>query len=224
MLKLFAQALRTLPPQTLGGSFSAVSKPNFARNYSLESSRRDLHNALLCTVFESHFFGQNFAKGSSFFYIFCYFSEILLPPANPRGNFAFLKKNEWSADFDNVYFAKNDHRWVTFISLKTIGLLLPHAAKMHATRTDDRRWETCTRDSHDLRSSVLRSSEKGSTMMRESMRMFHSRKYSIQQLCTYFTKAFRNLKYGPSQIGLHFILGALNIVFVWEQTLLAEHA
>ena len=35
------------------GSFSAVSKPNFARRYSLESSRRDLHNALLCTVLES---------------------------------------------------------------------------------------------------------------------------------------------------------------------------
>ena len=32
-------------------------------------------------------------------------------------NFCFLKKKkEWSADFDNVYFAKNDHRWVTFIS------------------------------------------------------------------------------------------------------------
>ena len=36
--------------QTLQGSFSAVSKPNFASKYSLESSRRDLHNALLCTV------------------------------------------------------------------------------------------------------------------------------------------------------------------------------
>ena len=35
--------------QTLQGSFSAVSKPNFASKYSLESSRRDLHNALLCT-------------------------------------------------------------------------------------------------------------------------------------------------------------------------------
>ena len=34
----------------LHGSFSAVSKPNFASKYSLESSRRDLHNALLCTV------------------------------------------------------------------------------------------------------------------------------------------------------------------------------
>ena len=33
--------------QTLQGSFSAVSKPNFASKYSLESSRRDLHNALL---------------------------------------------------------------------------------------------------------------------------------------------------------------------------------
>ena len=36
--------------QTLQGSFSAVSKPNFERKYSLESSRRDLHNALLCTA------------------------------------------------------------------------------------------------------------------------------------------------------------------------------
>ena len=35
---------------TLKGSFSAVSKPNFASEYALESSRRDLHNALLCTV------------------------------------------------------------------------------------------------------------------------------------------------------------------------------
>ena len=31
-------------------NFSAVSKPNFANKYALESSRRDLHNALLCTV------------------------------------------------------------------------------------------------------------------------------------------------------------------------------
>ena len=31
------------------GSFSAVSKPNFASKYALENSRRDLHNALLCT-------------------------------------------------------------------------------------------------------------------------------------------------------------------------------
>ena len=36
--------------QTLQGSFSAVSKPNFASKYTLESSRRDLHNALLCTA------------------------------------------------------------------------------------------------------------------------------------------------------------------------------
>ena len=32
------------------GSFAAVSKPNFASKYSLESSRRDPQNALLCTV------------------------------------------------------------------------------------------------------------------------------------------------------------------------------
>ena len=34
----------------LAGTSSAVSKPNFASKFSLESSRRDLHNALLCTV------------------------------------------------------------------------------------------------------------------------------------------------------------------------------
>ena len=36
--------------QTWRGSFSAVSKRIFASKYSLESSRRDLHKALLCTV------------------------------------------------------------------------------------------------------------------------------------------------------------------------------
>jgi len=36
--------------QTLQGSFSAVSKPNVASTYSSESSRQDLHNALLRTV------------------------------------------------------------------------------------------------------------------------------------------------------------------------------
>ena len=35
--------------QSRKGSFSAVSTPIFASKYSLESSRRDLHNALLCT-------------------------------------------------------------------------------------------------------------------------------------------------------------------------------
>ena len=35
--------------QTLQGSLTAVSKPNFATKYALESSRRDLQNALLCT-------------------------------------------------------------------------------------------------------------------------------------------------------------------------------
>ena len=38
---------------TLKGSFSAVSKPNFAIKYAFESSRRDLHKALLCTVLKA---------------------------------------------------------------------------------------------------------------------------------------------------------------------------
>ena len=41
--------------QTLEGSISAVSKPNFASKYAFESSRRDLHKALLCTTLKSHF-------------------------------------------------------------------------------------------------------------------------------------------------------------------------
>ena len=45
-------------PKTSRGSFSAVSTPIFASKYSLESSRRDLHNALLCTVLVSQFFRQ----------------------------------------------------------------------------------------------------------------------------------------------------------------------
>ena len=39
--------------QILEGLFSAVSKPMFASKFSLESSRRDLHNAVLRTVLES---------------------------------------------------------------------------------------------------------------------------------------------------------------------------
>ena len=34
-------------------SFSAVSAPIFASKYALESSRRDLHDALLCTVLKA---------------------------------------------------------------------------------------------------------------------------------------------------------------------------
>ena len=52
--------LYTESGQTLQGSFSAVSKPNFASKYALESSRRDLHNALLCTVLNA----QNFLQKS----------------------------------------------------------------------------------------------------------------------------------------------------------------
>ena len=47
---------------TLKGPFSAVSKPNFASKYALESSRRDLHNALLCTVLNAQNFRQKSLK------------------------------------------------------------------------------------------------------------------------------------------------------------------
>ena len=38
------------------GYEKAASKPNFASKYSLESSRRELHTALLCTVLYSQIF------------------------------------------------------------------------------------------------------------------------------------------------------------------------
>ena len=60
-----AYGVLTFLRQTLQGSFSAVSKRNFASKYALESSRRDLHNAFLCTALKSHIFlkvCQNFAK------------------------------------------------------------------------------------------------------------------------------------------------------------------
>ncbi len=57
--------------QTLQGSFSAVSKPNFAS--TCESSRRDLHDVLLCTVLRSQFFNQKFANVFLFFPKFSYF-------------------------------------------------------------------------------------------------------------------------------------------------------
>ena len=46
-------------PVASQGSFSAVSKRNFASKFSLESSCRDVHNALLCTALKSHFFLKN---------------------------------------------------------------------------------------------------------------------------------------------------------------------
>ena len=60
------------------GSLSAVSTPIFASKYSLESSRRDLHNVFLCTVLQS----QNFSQNSSTFFRdwiveFPFFSQFL---------------------------------------------------------------------------------------------------------------------------------------------------
>ena len=54
--------LYTESGQTLQGSFSAVSTPIFASKYALESSRRDLHNALLCTVLNAQNFRQKSLK------------------------------------------------------------------------------------------------------------------------------------------------------------------
>ena len=83
---------------------SAVSTPIFASKYSLESSRRDLHKALLCTVLQTQNFSQ---KSSSFFrdwiiefpifFIFCvdfcnFFCEFLMKFCP---DFATNSRKEW---------------------------------------------------------------------------------------------------------------------------------
>ena len=54
--------LYTESGQTLQGSFSALSSPNFATKYSLKTSRRDPYNTLLCTALHSQTFYQNVAE------------------------------------------------------------------------------------------------------------------------------------------------------------------
>ena len=49
---------------TLKGSFSAVSKPKFTSKYALESSRRDLQNALPCTVLVGSVWVKKYTKNS----------------------------------------------------------------------------------------------------------------------------------------------------------------
>ena len=51
-------------------SFSAVSKPNFASKYACESSRRDLHNALLCTVLVGSVWVKKYTKISKLKFLF----------------------------------------------------------------------------------------------------------------------------------------------------------
>ena len=60
------------PPR---GSFSAVSTPISSSKYSLESSRRDLYSALLCTVLIPT---SNIKCFVTFFFLFANFSRIIL--------------------------------------------------------------------------------------------------------------------------------------------------
>ena len=69
--------LYTESGQTLQSSFSAVSKPIFATKYSLESSRRDLQNALLCTALHFQFFPKNCQNFANFYRDFATFAKIL---------------------------------------------------------------------------------------------------------------------------------------------------
>ena len=56
--------------QSCRGSFSAVWRPNFASKYALESSRRDLRNARLCTVEMHGFFRKKAARSAENFSVF----------------------------------------------------------------------------------------------------------------------------------------------------------
>ena len=53
----------------------ATASPNFASKYSLESSRRDLHNVLFCTVFGIH--KRKFSNLNFFVKIAEFFADFL---------------------------------------------------------------------------------------------------------------------------------------------------
>jgi len=86
--------LYTESGQTLQGSFSAVSTPIFASKYALESSRRDLHNALLCTVLNAQNFRQKSLK--------------CLPCFSPN----FAKFDKFSLDFAQILLTKSEEKQV----------------------------------------------------------------------------------------------------------------
>ena len=79
--------------QTLEGSFSAVLKPNFASKYAFESSRRDLHNAILRTALN---FLSTFAEIIA---NFCKIREIVSKFSHfLNTNYSnFLEKNDFRA-------------------------------------------------------------------------------------------------------------------------------
>ena len=77
--------------QSCRGSFSAVWRPNFASKYALESSRRDLRNARLCTVEMHGFFRKKAARSAEKFFQF--FFKILTIFARFRPNFAGFLPN-----------------------------------------------------------------------------------------------------------------------------------
>ena len=120
--------------QILQGSFSAVSKPNFSRKYAFESSRRDLHNALLCTALQSHFFCQNFAK------ILRFFSETLL---NKKLNFAkvskifgnFLAKNAIRERCKGVHCVDLSESFQTHIFLQNLASIQPRTNPVKFARS-----------------------------------------------------------------------------------------
>ena len=75
--------------QTLRGSFSAVSKPNFASKYSLESSWRDLEDLHVFAPLRPQyfinfssaffaFFGKNLQKFVIFEFVSLIFAQILM--------------------------------------------------------------------------------------------------------------------------------------------------
>ena len=119
--------------QTLQGSFSAVSKPNFASKYALESSRRDLHKALLCTALKSHFFLiarilpkiiEKFAK----FQIFRIFFNLLKFEKFSKQFGEIWKKIEIADLCKIVHFVDLDESFQTHIFLQILASIQPRTS------------------------------------------------------------------------------------------------
>ena len=88
-----AQRRRALRPAPVVASFSAVSKPNFASKYSLESSWRDLQDLHAFAPLSN----QNFSLTSSMFFAFSQFyfqnSRILMKILRNFSSFYGKDKN-----------------------------------------------------------------------------------------------------------------------------------
>ena len=122
----------------LAGSFSAVSRPNFATKYAFESSRRDLHNALLCTALYSHFF----VKICQFFFAkICEIQIQILSnsakiwPKNAKISVMFEQKSELPERCKGLHCVDLGESFPTSIYLQNLASIQPRSSPLKFARS-----------------------------------------------------------------------------------------